>query len=345
MKVTDLLKIILKVISNNKKVVKNKADKEYFDLAIEFIEKEEKFKQMVKQDYSSITTSGADKEKQVSEYLNELDGLSKRLSNLNDKFKKYCEENKIEYTTQYDVISHIVLDNINSIFSNDENLIDINSSVGFNLYTVGVNYIDLYNKILARIENNNNKQSPGAFFKLIGIDYVDDDNENEISYRQAIRIMFNITYMIAKLRENMGAVAVKKILVLNDTTINLSNKRGKTIDLFNMLFNYDKLKDQENMDNKKYINILCELTDKNGMFSGLTEHEIAEFLYNYVVVYNKRSDILSEKEEYGFKDLNPITEMIERRMKDGNTTISKLIEDVASGKINITIFEQDSNHK
>lgn len=342
MRTNKLIKIVLEAFFKNMKDIK---DKKYLDLSLEFIRKEEKFKQIVNQDSSNIiATDEINREKQMQDYLNNLNDLSKRLNIISNEFKDYCEKHEIKYTNQYDVISYIILENINNIFSNDENLLDINSNVGFNLFILGINYVDLYNRIQARIDVKRiKKQSSKSFSKLVGIDYVDDSNEEKISYRQMIRIIFNITYMLSMLREKMSAVAVKKVLALNDITINLSNKRGQTIDLFDMLFDYDELKKNENMNDEKGINILCELVDKNGMFNVLTEHEIIELLYNYIVVYNRKNDILSEKEEYGFKDLNPIIEIIERRIKDGHLTSSKIIDDIASGRVNIPLNEQSSN--
>ena len=75
MRTNKLIKIVLEAFFKNMKDIK---DKKYLDLSLEFIRKEEKFKQIVNQDSSNIiATDEINREKQMQDYLNNLNDLSK----------------------------------------------------------------------------------------------------------------------------------------------------------------------------------------------------------------------------------------------------------------------------
>ena len=102
----------------------------------------------------------------------------------------------------------------------------------------------------------------------------------------------------------------------------------------------------------KEVKMLKEIVSSDGPFSCYTKEgelinisndDMAKVLYSYIVLNNRASDIVSDEEEYAFKDLSPITGIIKRRTHDGYDA-DKIILDLASGKIALELSERPSKN-
>ena len=66
-------------------------------------------------------------------------------------------------------------------------------------------------------------------------------------------------------------------------------------------------------------------------------------MYSFFVLYGNAKEIISNTDDFAFKDISEIADVIKRRTIDG-IDASKTIDDIASGKIKMHFNEQTSKH-
>ena len=186
---------------------------------------------------------------------------------------------------------------------------------------------------------------------ITGIDKVvfkdsEDNNIKKNTNYENLNIILTIIKMLSLVYKEGGIKAVNKVVTLNNLCMNANerfkyNKNAKKTDLFNMLYGYDRLKKEKLIDVTS-VKALYEITDEDGVFKDFTEHEIIEVLYSYIVLYNNSDKIMNgDDEEFAFKDISEIANIINRKSKEGIDS-SKTIEDLAGGRISIKFNNQKS---
>lgn len=144
-----------------------------------------------------------------------------------------------------------------------------------------------------------------------------------------------------KLRNN--GVSEEKLTIIKDINkeLNLSCRN-----LFDEIYSYDKLKDSKEIyfDNTKEDLILLDFIN---LSDSLDSFIISNIIYSYFYKYQTQSEIISEMDDRGLKDLTPLIELIQRNIKDGadKVKLTRLISDVAEGKRRITYNEITNNIK
>ena len=214
------------------------------------------------------------------------------------------------------------------------------------------------------------------FLKLLKIDAKIDDeltdilNENvvgtlclkdgDLDYNDYFNLKENICFIIwiTKLYNNASIDDIYKLsntnkyindISLEDEAQSFRELYNKTksityasnnyeTSLFNIIYNYFKL-DNSDLNIDLYKESTCALNSliNSDIFKQLEHEEIAKLIY-YFSRYNKL-DVIISKENYSFKDLTPLSDMIIRRKKEMNSSylIDKLFHDIASGKISIKL--------
>ena len=343
MNTLDLLWVIMTSSMEN---IDDTELKKYMDISCNFIDKDRKFKKLIKSNEENV--------------VEQLSNLSKELSVLQEKLRYFCKINNIKYNGSINIVAYLVLNNKNKFFGNEENLYNINKTLKEEFFIPNFNYLDLFRNVESKIEfikeneiKTKNKDLDFLSF-ITGIDKVvfkdmDESNIKKNTDYENLNIVLIIIKMLSLVYKEGGIKAVNKVIMLNDLCINIDEKfkyknNAKKTDLFNMLYGYDKLK-KEKLSDVASVKALCEITDKNGVFKDFTEQEIIEVLYSYIVLYNNSDKIMNDcDEEFVFKDISEIANIISRRAKDGIDS-SKTIEDLASGKISIKFNNQSLKQK
>ena len=130
-----------------------------------------------------------------------------------------------------------------------------------------------------------------------------------------------------------------------------TEKYKENVSLFSILFDYNEYKNKKIIGDLKDVKMLKEIVSNNGPFSyykeceliNISNDDMAKVLYSYIVLNNRASDLVSDEEEYAFKDLSSITGIIKRRTRDGYDA-DKIILDLASGKIALEFIERPSKN-
>lgn len=317
--------------------------KKYMYIACDFIDKDRNFRSLINSKGENV--------------VEQLTNLSKELSGLQEKLKYFCKINNIKYNGSINTIAYLVLNNKNNFFGNEENLCNINKSLKEELFIPNFNYLNLFRNIESKVEyikeneiETKNKDSDFLSF-ITGIDKVifKDSEESNIKKNtdyENLNIVLIIIKMLSLVYKEGEIKAVNKIIMLNDLCINIDEKfkyknNAKKTDLFNMLYGYDKIK-KEKISDVVNVKALFEITDDDGVFKNFTEQEIIEVLYSYIILYNNSDKIMNgDDEEFIFKDISEIANIISRRAKDGIDS-SKTIEALASGKISVMFNNQKS---
>lgn len=323
MTATDLIEIILKATKNNYKLLFDEDNIEkYIDSSISFIEKDIEFKSLISSNDKDVVLK--------------LEKLSKELSELKKDFEYFCKQEHKEYKNPMDTISYFILKYLNIIFKNNINLNDINAYLGYDLF---VPYI-AYTKLIMGIEVNIKNKEEDLSRKMILYD-------KKTNY-DILKIALKVIHILSTVYKVGGKDAVKKTGMMNKICVNINedfnyNRNARKTDLFDMVYGYDYLKNAKQIDDEKDAEALEELTDNNGFAKEFTDYEIIYLLYSYIVLYNKAEEIKSDNEDFTFKDLSEIANIIKKRSIDGIDP-SKTIDDIASGKIKLNLSEQTTKH-
>ncbi len=330
-----LLKILEVVRDNYDNLFSNNDDKAIISSSIEFLEKDKEFFSLIKSN---------DKED-----VKRLGILSKELNKINDDFELYKKINHVNSTNGVGLISNIIVRNFDAIFKDKENKMAINRRLNDLFFISEYDYVGLFN-LLFQDENLSDS------FKL--------------------KIFLNISYLLKEVyMENKDINDLKKIDDINNSLKDVSKndmykrkrksssifdlfepqkpeKYKENINLFSMLFDYNEYKKKNIIGDLKDVKMLKEIVSSDGPFScynkegeliNISNDDMAKVLYSYIVLNNRASDIVSDEEEYAFKDLSPITGIIKRRTHDGYDA-DKIILDLASGKIALKFSEKSSKN-
>lgn len=239
-------------------------------------------------------------------------------------------------------IDLFLINNRNLILYNKEITDEVNKRVGFELIINNDELSKFYNSYLISSEREAFKYKTGIMdlnvllnkinlisrvYALFGIKSLNrlQNIDNEIYKEYYKRLAFKAANL-----QTLDKIFPEN--VFND----LINKNRDT---FSMLFSYCELVGNGNINEtpNKNSKILNEILDMNGLFSELTEKEIATIIIDYFVFFNKEK-ILSEDEALVFKDLSPlINDIISNR---GNA------EDIISNYTNSDyVFKEKENNK
>ena len=326
-----LLKILEVVRDNYDNLFSNNDDKAIISSSIEFLEKDKEFFSLIKSN---------DKED-----VKRLGILSKELNKINDDFELYKKINHVNSTNGVGLISNIIVRNFDAIFKDKENKMAINRRLNDLFFIPEYDYVGLFNLLFQ------------------------DEN---LSDNAKLKIFLNISYLLKEVyMENNEINDLKKIDDINNSLKDVSKndmyKRKResssifdlfepqkqkddkeNINLFSMLFDYNEYKKKNIIGDLKDVKMLKEIVSSDGPFScynkegeliNISNDVMAKVLYSYIVLNNRASDIVSDEEEYAFKDLSPITGIIKRRTHDGYDA-DKIILDLASGKIALKFSEK-----
>lgn len=319
--------------------------KKYMDIACRFIDKDRIFRGLINSKGENV--------------VEQLTNLSKELSELQQKLEYFCKISNIEYNGSINTIAYLVLNNKNKFFGNEQNLYNVNQTLKEEFFIPNFNYLELLRNIKAKIEyikekeiETKNKDLDFLSF-ITGIDKVvfkdsEDNNIKKNTNYENLNIILIIIKMLSLVYKEGGIKAVNKVVTLNNLCMNANerlrfkyNKNARKTDLFNMLYGYDRLKKEKLIDVTS-VKALYEITDEDGVFKDFTEQEIIEVLYSYIVLYNNSDKIMNgDDEEFVFKDISEIVNIISRRAKEGIDS-SKTIEDLANGRISIKFNNQKS---
>lgn len=330
-----LLKILEVVRDNYDNLFSNNDDKAIISSSIEFLEKDKEFFSLIKSN---------DKED-----VKRLGILSKELNKINDDFELYKKINHVNSTNGVGLISNIIVRNFDAIFKDKENKMAINRRLNDLFFIPEYDYVGLFNLLFQ------------------------DEN---LSDNAKLKIFLNISYLLKEVyMENNDINDLKKIDDINNSLKDVSKndmyKRKRksssifdlfepqkqkddkeNINLFSMLFDYNEYKKKNIIGDLKDVKMLKEIVSSDGPFSyynkegeliNISNDDMAKVLYSYIVLNNRASDIVSDEEEYAFKDLSSITGVIKRRTKDGRDA-DKIILDLASGKIALKFSEKTSKN-
>ncbi len=235
-----------------------------------------------------------------------------------------------------DAISYLILEYKNKILASDQNQIDINTLLGYDFFVHGINYYELIKNLECNIESIEEKSKGKTLYKK-KTDF------------EKVKIILKVLSMLSMLNKENDKKSIEKVILLNEIIANMNDKfknniKARKTDLFDMLYGYDNLKNVRIIDNKDGVKVLEEITDSNGVFKEFTEEEIARLLYSFFVLYGNEKEIISNTDDFVFKDLSVIADIIKRRAIDGVDS-SKTIDDIASGKIKLHLNEQTSHKK
>lgn len=323
MTATDLIEVILKVTKNNYSRLFGESDlKRYVNSSISFIEKDKEFKSLI----SSTEKDAALK----------LEKLSKELSELKKDFEYFSKLEQKEYKNPMDTIAYLILKYKNKILANDQNQIDVNTFLGYDFFINGIDYYELIRKLEYNTESIEEETSRKKVFY------------NRKTNFEKLKIILKVLSMLSMLNKENDKSKIKKVILLNKITADMNdafkyNRRARKTDLFDTLYGYDNLKSVKLMDDENGLKALEEITDSNGVFKDFTNDEIARLLYSFFILYGNAKEITSNTDDFSFKDISEIADVIKRRTIDG-IDASKTIDDIASGKIKMHFNEQTSKH-
>lgn len=371
MKTDDLILNIFEVLSENKDYfIKNIAEypndkvvndfyNEIFYYIIEYLKKDKLYKENIDRSFETVSNLSQmskiikkkviDFEKYMLDKKNkEFDKLADNLfkdnytnpQNLKDE-REDIFKNMIEsyFNNTSGCIMSILVSYITKILFDDYLKEKIDDKLGFKFTCDGMN-----------------KKDFESYFDVVPQEKVITKNNKYYDLRSHYS-MFIITILkykiLSDLYNKLGEGAFKRAIIINkkleDVYEHLESYRGvNRIDLFEGLYTYDELalQKQVNFNNDNISKPIIEIADENGMFKGLNTNEIAYILYSYLEKYKTINNLVSNNKDYAFKDLTPLVELIKRRKKEGYdwSLIKKLIDDVASGKINIKFEDKERDN-
>lgn len=329
-----LLKILEFIRDNYDNLFKTNDDKAIISSSIEFLEKDKEFLSLIKSNnIEDVTRLGI---------------LSKELKKINDDFELYKKINHVNSTNGVGLISNIIVRNFDAIFKDKENKIAINKKLNDMFFVPEYDYVGLFNLLF---QNENLSDS----FKLkifLNISYLLKEvymENNEINDLKKIDDINNSLKDVSK--NDMFKIKKKSSSMFDLFEPKKPEKYKENINLFSMLFDYNEYKKKNIIGDLKHAKMLKEIVSSDGPFSYYKEGELinisnddmAKVLYSYIVLNNRASDLVSDEEEYAFKDLSSITGIIKRRTRDGHN-VNEIILDLASGKIALELSERQSKN-
>lgn len=321
-----LLKILEFIRDNYDNLFSNNDDKKIIASSIEFLEKDKEFLSLIKSN---------DKED-----VKRLGILSKELNKINDDFELYKKINHINASNGVNIISNIIVKNFDVIFKDKENKMAINRRLGDAFFILEYDYVGLFN-LLFQDENLSDSFKLKIFFNisyLLKEVYMENNDINDLKKIDDIN---NSLKVVSK--NDMFKIKKKSSSMFDLFELQKPEKYKENVSLFSMLFDYNEYKKKNIIGDAEHAKMLKEIVSYDGPFKGLNNEYIAKILYSYIVLNNRASDIVSESEEYIFKDLSPIEGVIKRRTRDGYDD-DKIILDLSSGKIALTFNEQPSKN-
>lgn len=330
-----LLKILEVVRDNYDNLFSNNDDKAIISSSIEFLEKDKEFFSLIKSN---------DKED-----VKRLGILSKELNKINDDFELYKKINHVNSTNGVGLISNIIVRNFDAIFKDKENKMAINRRLNDLFFIPEYDYVGLFN-LLFQDEN----LSDNAKLKIfLNISYLLKEVYMENNEINDLKKIDDINNSLKDVSKNDMYKRKRKSSSIFDLFEPQKQKDDKeNINLFSMLFDYNEYKKKNIIGDLKDVKMLKEIVSSDGPFScynkedeliNISNDDMAKVLYSYIVLNNRASDIVSDEEEYAFKDLSPITGIIKRRTHDGYDA-DKIILDLASGKIALKFSEKSSKN-
>ena len=320
-----LLKILEFIRDNYDNLFLNNDDKKIIASSIEFLEKDKEFLSLIKSN---------DKED-----VKRLGILSKELNKINDDFELYKKINHVNSTNGVGLISNIIVRNFDAIFKDKENKMAMNRRLNDAFFILEYDYVGLFNSLLQN-ENLSDSSKLKIFFNisyLLKEVYMENNDINDL------KKIDDINNSLKDVSKNYMFKRKKKSNIFDLLEIQKPEKYKENINLFSMLYDYEKYIKNNIISDKEDAKMLKEIVSYDGPFKGLNNEYIAKILYSYIVLNNRASDIVSESEEYIFKDLSPIEGVIKRRTRDGYDD-DNIILDLASGKIALTFNEQPSKN-
>ncbi len=280
-------------------------------------------------DYKTFISSSVSFLKKDKEFIKLLPSNNKddvgRLIKLSDELN---ELNKVFKGKSLENICSFMFKNNTKILGNEKNKIETNKMLNCNFFIENIDYVKLSDNIYTDCKNRgieNDVLKMKAFLKvcnLLSLFYLDNKNINDVN----------------------------KILKLNDITRKINKefaeyKKAKKTSLFDMLYGYENLIKEENLNIKsKDLKLLKELVDDDGPFKGLTKQEIVELLYSYIMLNNRACDLVSTDSNYIFKDLSPVSEIIKRRTKE-KMSEKQIILSLANNKNSYKFNDQSGRYK
>lgn len=363
MKKSDIIKIILLVSKKNIHFLFVNTDtnliKEFIDDSILFLNGEEKFFNMY--NFSNdILSNNIDEFKKLAFYLKKLNNRllinAKRIFDMNfEKLKKETGFNiKIkdyELKSGKQAIYYFLSYYLEILLFNTKNIDDINKELGFIYINENINFEFLSNFIENCCYEDVKELRP----------YCIEERKKE----NVLNIRLEKLNMLSKIYEAYGISGLIKLDNINDKVyevfsnlfentnfidnrMHINQKRldnARQTDIFDALLDYNSMEKDNKLNSnitKKDLAVL-ELLDGNNFFSKLDDYEVAYLLYSYFVLYKKADDIISNSDNYFFKDLNSIIDLIVRRKKDGlkSKQVEELIDKIVTGKIKIEIKERE----
>ena len=335
MRFNDMLLKILEVVKDNyDNLFSNNDDKTIISSSIEFLEKDKEFLSLIKSN---------DKED-----VKRLETLSKELRKINDNFELYKKINHVNSTNGVGLISNIIVRNFDAIFKDKENKMAINRRLNDLFFIPEYDYVGLFN-LLFQDEN----LSDNAKLKIfLNISYLLKEvymENNEINDLKKIDDINNSLKDVSK--NDMFKIRKKSSSIFDLFEPKKTEKYKENVSLFSILFDYNEYKNKKIIGDLKDVKMLKEIVSNNGPFSyykeceliNISNDDMAKVLYSYIVLNNRASDLVSDEEEYAFKDLSSITGIIKRRTRDGYDA-DKIILDLASGKIALEFIERPSKN-
>ena len=356
MKIEDIVKIILISTYKNLDEIAYEDDteeidcitkkdvsffKEFINAYFLFLNKKEEFMKNI-HDYSV-------NDKELAKNLNELE--KKLIEMGKENFYKIDEQREIKFsnflkikptvkikkpeikiTSAKDSIYSLIWFYYEQILFNSKNIEEINKLLGYEFLITDLD-----------------KKDFKTFFNKVYEEYTNSNHE-ERSFIETLKILLKKYDMIAKVFKNGSENQVKRLSSINNCLVGeyekINNYRNiNMIDLFSGFNGYDNLSSIKyiNQDLSKEDKALIEISDLNGMFSGLKPNEISHILYNYLQVYKNFDQIISKKEDFAFKDLSPLAQVINRTRENSlnKSAIIKLIDDFCSGKRSISFKEKE----
>ena len=328
MRFNDMLLKILEFIRDNyDNLFKTNDDKAIISSSIEFLEKDKEFLSLIKS--NNI------------EDVKRLETLSKELRKINYDFELYKKINHVNSTNGVGLISNIIVRNFDAIFKDKENKIAINKKLNDIFFVPEYDYVGLFNLLFQ-------KENLSDSFKLkifLNISYLLKEVYMENNEINDLKKIDDINNSLKDVSKNDMFKIRKKSSSMFDLFEPQNQKDDKeNINLFSMLFDYNEYENKKIIGDVEHAKMLKEIVSSDGPFNGLSFDYIAKVLYSFIVLNNRAFDIMSDKDGYAFKDLSPISEIIERRTYDGENA-DNVILNIASGKTLITFNEQTSNDK
>lgn len=185
----------------------------------------------------------------------------------------------------------------------------LNEALGYDFFEEGLDYLS-FKKIMDLIDEEKNAYN------------INDRKYKARSFYGQLKILLKKYDMVKKVFRFGGKAQLYNLETINSCIKEEYDRKDdcksiNRIDLFEGLCGYDNLENINYLDveNSKEDKALIEISDLNGMFKSLTPKEVSYILYNYLEVYKNASQIVSESDCYAFKDLSPISEIIQRRKR------------------------------